>query len=272
MKRLDEVDLGFRRTERICPNHGPYSAITGRDALGQDIYSRCPICAQEEPSDHEKEYFNNLARAIEEIKGPPKLQEIDGDPILALLVNSGVSREAASATFSTFDHEGDEARHQVRLAFRELVEGRLLNLLVIGKTGRGKTHLAISAMRRFAEIRSKDGLQQPRMIYTTENRILRELKSSFNRSSMPSEQEIIDRYANADLLVIDEMGKSNSTLYNLTAIEEIIDRRHSSRPTIYLSNLDEEELKKGLTDGSLSRMSNKSGKYFLAGEVDYRRK
>lgn len=271
MKRVSEIDLGFRRTERTCPKHGPYSAITGRDALGQDVYSRCPMCGQEEPSEHEIEYFNNLAKAIEEIKGPPKLQEIDGDPILAILVNSGVSREAASATFSTFDHEGDEARYQVRLAFRDLAEGRLLNLLVIGKTGRGKTHLAISAMRRFAEIRVKDGLQ-PRMIYTTENRILRELKSSFNRSSMPSEQEIIDRYASADLLVIDEMGKSNSTIYNLTAIEEIIDRRHNSRPTIYLSNLDEEELKKGLTDGSLSRMSTKSAKYFLSGEVDYRRK
>lgn len=266
MKASKSLMNSMTRIDSMCEMHGPYQSFAVKDIDGKEIVSKCPVCMTEQ-QEKEKAEYKNLQKGI----FSDEQKTLTEEQLEKCLLRAGVQQSEVHYRFADFSHEDSPGRLAVKEAYVDIAEGRLLNLLVIGKTGIGKGHLAISAMYRFCQRYYQQYHRSPQLIFTTENKILRSLKASFGRPSLPTEQQVIDKHVNADLLVIDEVGKSNATLYNLVAIEEIINLRHRDKPTIFISNLSEEELKDSLTDGSLSRMSYKAKKFFMSGEKDYRR-
>jgi DNA replication protein DnaC len=98
------------------------------------------------------------------------------------------------------------------------------NLFLCGKSGTGKTHLAVCL--------AKDGATYRRL-----PDIFREV-----RLDMDSEQEIINRYGSAKLLVIDEVGRQKFSPFEMNLFFEIIDKRWNNiLPTTLITNLDEKE-------------------------------
>ena len=110
------------------------------------------------------------------------------------------------------------------------------NLIFSGSNGTGKTHLAMCL--------AKDGATYRRL-----PDIFREVRSSYEDVSRyipsanlaiygSSESEILDRYGECKLLVIDEIGRQKFSDFELNLFFEIIDRRWNNvLPTTIITNL-----------------------------------
>ncbi len=98
------------------------------------------------------------------------------------------------------------------------------NLFLCGKSGTGKTHIAMCL--------TKDGARYRRL-----PDIFREVRTDFN-----SEQEIIDNYGSMKLLIIDEVGRQKFSDFERNLFFEIIDKRwNNEKPTTLITNLTEKE-------------------------------
>ena len=98
------------------------------------------------------------------------------------------------------------------------------NLFLCGKSGTGKTHLAMCL--------TKDGAKYRRL-----PDIFREVRTHFD-----SEQDIIDKYGTVKLLIIDEVGRQKFSKFEKNLFFEIIDKRWNNvLPTTLITNLTEKE-------------------------------
>jgi DNA replication protein DnaC len=110
-------------------------------------------------------------------------------------------------------------------AFHDVKDGAWkTNLFMCGKSGTGKTHLAMCL--------AKDGATYRRL-----PDIFREVRTDFN-----SEQDVIDRYGNVKLLIIDEVGRQKFSNFEKNLFFEIIDKRWNNvLPTTMITNLNKKE-------------------------------
>jgi DNA replication protein DnaC len=98
------------------------------------------------------------------------------------------------------------------------------NLFLCGKSGTGKTHLAMCL--------AKDGAKYRRL-----PDIFREVRADFD-----SEQDIIDHYGTVRFLIIDEVGRQKFSDFEKNLFFEIIDKRWNNMlPTTLITNLTEKE-------------------------------
>lgn len=243
-----------------CPIHGPYKAFSCTLLSGTPYLGRCPKCMIDEQKKFEDEARAEYAQGGEHAR-----------TIMQRLLDAGVPDEDLHCTFASYDAMGDKGVQGVVNAFRRVANEDVLNLTVIGQTGRGKTHLAVATLNQIA-YNDPDG--KISMRYIRESRMLRDMKASFSDPSLKSEQQIIDELSRVDVLIVDEIGKASTSAYNATALEEIMDARYQKRRTIIIGNVTEAELKAHLTDGTISRLSQsqKSEKRILVTATDYRRR
>lgn len=116
------------------------------------------------------------------------------------------------------------------------------NLFLIGKTGNGKTMLAISTLMKFLE----KNLENDKYGYYIKFYEISLIKIE-NR-------DIYMKMISADLLIIDEFGVSE-TDYKIQTLFEVIDYRYDHKlPTIFISNKTPDEIKTSITDATLSRI------------------
>jgi DNA replication protein DnaC len=98
------------------------------------------------------------------------------------------------------------------------------NLFLCGKSGTGKTHLAMCL--------TKDGATYQRL-----PDIFREVRMNFS-----TEQSVINNYGTVKFLIIDEIGRQKFTPFEKDLFFEIIDKRWNyQRPTTLITNQDEKE-------------------------------
>lgn len=122
------------------------------------------------------------------------------------------------------------------------------SILLMGSTGLGKTHLS-SAVARGAIERGSD------VFYTGAIDLFSTFEIERFKSYSNEPNELIERYFECDLLIIDDLGTeminqfSVSTLYNL-----VNDRLSRKKPTIVSTNLTNDEIKKKYTDRITSRL------------------
>lgn len=101
------------------------------------------------------------------------------------------------------------------------------NLFLCGKSGTGKTHLAMCL--------TKDGATYKRL-----PDIFREVRMKFE-----TEQEVIDYYGKASFLILDEIGRQKFTPFEKDLFFEIIDKRWNyEKPTMLITNQEEAEFVK----------------------------
>jgi DNA replication protein DnaC len=98
------------------------------------------------------------------------------------------------------------------------------NLFLCGKSGTGKTHLAMCLVKEGA-------------VYKKLLQIFREVKADFS-----AEQRIVDFYGSVKLLILDEVGRQGFTPFEKTLFWDIIDTRWNNLlPTTLITNLDKKE-------------------------------
>ena len=157
-------------------------------------------------------------------------------------------------------------RHLVDLA---RTDGRLIpqittgpSLLVLGGTGTGKTYQAYGAVRALSVCGAKCA-----WVVTTAADFYAKLRP---RHGVDSEAEF-ERYADAALLVLDDLGAAKGTEWNEEINYRLINHRYEHElPTLITSNVPPPELKNVLGERVASRLTEMADRVALKG-VDRRR-
>jgi len=135
------------------------------------------------------------------------------------------------------------------------------SVVLTGNTGCGKTHLAVAMMQE---------CRADHQVFITVPELLLEIRSAFN-GGRETEAEIIKRYSDARLLVLDDLGAEQDTAYAITTMYLIIDRRNrEERKTIITTNLKMDEIEKVMGARIASRLSEM--KIIKIVMPDYRKK
>lgn len=116
------------------------------------------------------------------------------------------------------------------------------NLFIHGKTGTGKTHLAVALIR---------GVKSSSMIKP--QRIMRIIRGSGDQNA-EDEQQAINKIVRQRILAIDDLGANKDTEYSMSILYEILDGRLMNKATglIVTSNLSLDELSLKMGDDRIT--------------------
>ena len=139
------------------------------------------------------------------------------------LKSIGVKADYETATLGTYEAKTDSQKAALN-ACKLLKDGDIKKLILLGSNGVGKTHLASALVK----------LMNGRIITAYEMFAL--YRSCF--SGQNSEIELLHKFSNYPLLVIDEFGRTKGSEAEENFLSAILDARHSDGlPTMILSNL-----------------------------------
>ncbi|MDE9428849.1 DNA replication protein DnaC [Xenorhabdus bovienii] len=127
-------------------------------------------------------------------------------------------------------------------------EGNISSFVFSGKPGTGKNHLAAAICNDLI-------LKEKSVLVITVADIMSSMKGTFSGGSGTTEEGLLQELSTVDLLVIDEIGMQIESRYEKVIINQIVDRRSSSkRPTGMLSNLDMNGMNTLLGERVMDRM------------------
>lgn len=125
----------------------------------------------------------------------------------------------------------------------------------IGPAGTGKTHLACGMLQDRYQI-GKDGL------YVTAKGYTDKIKNSYRSDSNDSSMDILDRYATTPILVMDEVGRQFEAKSEELYFFELVNERYNKRrPTLFLSNLSDEEFRGFVGNAIMDRLREGGGRF-----------
>lgn len=220
-------DLGKRPAS--CPSHGAFEA-TGRMLGRREAWSTCPGCAQEAQQAEREAMAQRMAdiatRQREEAIGaaciPTRFRGLSFGNYIA------ETPEQRAALAKVRDYVERFAEHRERGT----------GLVLAGKPGTGKTHLAAAAM--LALIGPGTWVQ-----YVTCMGLIRMVRDTWGKDAERTERAVIQMLGQQiDLLVIDEVGVQYGTDSEQNILFEILDKRYGEmRPTILVTNQDKQGFK-----------------------------
>ena len=115
-------------------------------------------------------------------------------------------------------------------AYSEDFTERSKSLYIFGKTGLGKTHLTLAAVKKIIE-------KGYYVLYGSASAILSSLEDE--KFKQIEGKYTLKKIAQADLVVIDDLGSEFSTSFTAAAVHNIIESRLlASKPVIITTNLD----------------------------------
>lgn len=193
---------------RICEKHNIEYEIEKVKLFDREYeLSTCPKCAEERINEERIEKEKAEAEKIKE-----KLSRMNIEPLYY---------DVTLENFITDTNELEKAKQKVY----ELIKKKNGKIVMLGKNGTGKTHLAISALKEITGV-----------IYTMYE-ISARIRASYTVNAHETELDIVDGLSNAPLLVIDEIGRTKGSESEANWLSYIIDKRHSRNlPLILISN------------------------------------
>lgn len=125
------------------------------------------------------------------------------------------------------DSEMQLTAHKCAIAYTtEIQRGEFKSFVMIGNAGTGKTHLGCGILREYGW-----GL------YRTAPDIVEELRRAKSFTASESEAQIIKRYGQTPLLVIDEIGRGIAATDEKYMLYQVLNARYNTRkPTVLISN------------------------------------
>jgi len=171
------------------------------------------------------------------------------------LARSGIMRGIlAQMTFENFNSQLAGKAYEIAKEYaesfgRETTSG----LMLYGKAGSGKTHLACAITRNIIE------QKQIQVRFTRIVDLLAEIRKTFDDNEQyrtENESELIHRYTSVPLLIIDDLGAEKTTDWVRQILYQIVDERWiEQKPIIVTSNLNLEELEARFEERIASRVA-----------------
>lgn len=179
--------------------------------LGLTLHVGCPKCIEEKERDLALKEQREIKRAEAE-KRVAEYQAMNIEPTFY------------DATLDNFIADTPELQRVVALV-KKLIAGEVQQLIMVGKNGTGKTHLAVAA------VKAMNG-----RIYSMYE-IATRIRATYTARAHEDELGVVDELARVPLLVIDELGRTKGSDAETNWLSYIIDKRHTRMlPTIIISN------------------------------------
>lgn len=206
--------------DKICERHGPYRArrwVFPGDAV---IESSCPVCRDEA---EQASLRANQESALFDFR--------------LKLSAAGVGSRYFDASFENYktDHEKSVAALDRLRKYATTFDRRhSKNLIMWGKTGYGKTHLAVAVAR----VLIMNGFSVTYLPVLTMFSQYQDITSYANKND-ESRESFFARMRAPDLLIIDELGITSMTSKEQIVFHRVIDERYNrNAPICVVGNTD----------------------------------
>ncbi|CAL4317822.1 DNA replication protein DnaC [Buchnera aphidicola (Eriosoma lanigerum)] len=167
-----------------------------------------------------------------------------------ILGRSGIRELYINCSFDNYHihHEGQKKVMECAKKYAKEFNNSISSFIFSGKPGTGKNHLA-SAIGNYLILHGKS------VLIVTVADLMSNIKSTFNGLSSTTEEKLLNNLSTVDLLMIDEIGMQTESRYEKIIINQIVDRRSSSkRATGMLSNLNYRGMTNLLGERVIDRM------------------
>lgn len=235
--------------QRQCPEHGSYPHQQVEQFDGAPRTKGCSRCQWQ---------ALNLANVPSERRANAQA-EAARMLVNERLIGSGVTERFKACTFDSFLARSDEQARALQIcqAYAATFPARYQAgqcLLMLGNVGTGKTHLASAIVQQV--IRQ----HRAQAVIVSASSIFRAAKAAMARTATFTEENALAELASFDLLVVDEVGASKGSDWEVALLHEVIDRRYQAiRPTIVISNLDRQGLQEYIGARALDRLRQGGG-------------
>ena len=143
--------------------------------------------------------------------------------------------------------------------------GRMV--LLCGRPGAGKTHLACGILHALAESAQVDG------VYVKVPTLLRRIKDGFDQDDAPSQSEVVEPLMTAGLLVLDEVGVQSGTDWERVTLFDLLNARYENRrSTVFVTNLTYSEFERVMGDRLVDRLYEDGGMVLKCDWPSWRRR
>lgn len=161
----------------------------------------------------------------------------------------GRNAEATIGGYAVEDPKQAAAVAATQHVLDAMVRGDGAGAMLVGLPGTGKTHLLAATVRAAIFDHNKVAL------YTTQRQLIRVIRDTWRREAEQSEAEVIERYAGADLLALDELGLTSTSENEAALLFDVLDGRYARRlPTLIASNLPPKQLQAAIGDRLWDRL------------------
>lgn len=162
------------------------------------------------------------------------------------IASSGMGNLIEKQSFDNFDldwYKSDAAVYERMRAnlseakrYAEGFSGKGENLLIVGGTGTGKTHITTS----IAKVIISKGYS---VIYDSAENIISDFEADKFKSGYAQKESVSDKYLECDLLIIDDLGTEFQSQFSLVCLYNLINtRQNKGLSTIISTNLDSKKL------------------------------
>lgn len=218
------------QSKSICSEHKiPLIIMFGRES--------CPTCDIEYVNSSNKEHAKQVNQAVRE-------KHFAGAMLPKRHENSGFRN------YTTELPGQKNALLQVSGYAKKIVKGDVTNLVMVGSTGTGKTHLSCATARTLL---AKGKFAR----YITSEDMAQKIMKAWDRESKDqSEASVIYEFTQYDLLILDEYGLHDREK-RLELVHKVLYSRYDdAKATMLISNMTLEQLKADLGDRLWSRFQH----------------
>ena len=172
------------------------------------------------------------------------------------LQESGIASLTETQSFESFSFDlyPEEEKEHVQTivkclkAFSSNFGKDYKNLLLVGGTGLGKTHLSTAVAKSVIE----RGFS---VVYETSANMFADFEDDRFRDRFSGDEKKSTRYMECDLLIIDDLGTEVISNFTVSCLYNIINTRINKRlPIIFNTNLNSHEIRKIYNDRITSRL------------------
>lgn len=225
MNAMSSFSFGLKKVQEICTKHQVAMVQAGP-------YHKCPKCAVEY---HEEQ----LAKAQAEVDRQVREKHFSGAQLPERHAQSGFKNY-------NVQHAGHQnALNQVVAFAKNMINGDKNNFVMVGPTGTGKTHLSCATARTLLS-------KGKHARYITSEDLAQRIMNAWDAPDA-TEKSVIYDFTQYDLLILDEYGLHDRDKRRELVHKVLYARYDRMKPTMLISNLTLEELKKDLGDRLWSR-------------------
>jgi len=226
-----------------CKIHGDYEAKQVEFGGKLVTTSKCPKCAVEHLEESKRKQ-REAAEVGHRIRIDTCVKNFE----------SCVPSRFKHATLDNFVADTQQKQEKLNYferysaAFGNKIQETGGGLILTGNPGTGKTHLAIGLGRELASV----GWH---VSYVNLTNLIRRIRATW-KDDTKSEDEVIRRLQDLNLLIIDEIGAQTGSDNERNIIFEIINGRYEQvKPTIIISNYSVKEVADFISERSVDRIT-----------------